>query len=192
MRDRILSVVQRIKEKNRIPCLSSVSEPDRGDHVDFQSLTIDMSSAEMGSEPSLSGVVDQDAHHKGVRVKAFIPGVYNVKQASVQEGFHVFADAILAAGASQAKPILVDGDMWIASDLWIPQGSDNSVEERFVWSVIRNVIEFAQYWSLHSWQQQAVSVMGEEAAQTGFQERMEAIEHSVGEPPFGEEVGGTV
>jgi len=188
----MLSIVQRIEE-DRIPCLASVSESDEGDHVEFQSLVIDMSSAQLSSEPSLGGVVQQRMHREGVQVQTLIPGIFDTEHTSLKEDLSAFGDALTTAAAvPHTKPMLIEGELWVASSLWIPSGSDEAVEERIICSTLQNALKLAQLMSLNSWHRAADSVMEEEEAEAGFQERMEAIEHAVGEPPFGEEVGETV
>jgi hypothetical protein len=189
----MLSIVQSIEEENHIPCLASVTESDEGGRVDFRSLAIDMSSAELGAEPSLGGVVEQQTHRDGAQVHTVIPGVFDTEDTSAEKDLQMFADALIVAGSvPNAKPMLVEKKLWIISDLWIPNESDEAVEEQLVCSTLRSALKLTQLLSLQGWYRAAGSVMGEEAVQAGFQERVEAIEQAVGEPPFGEEVGGTV
>lgn len=90
MQDRMLGIVQRIEGENRVPCLASVSELEEGERVEFQSHTIDMSSGELGDDPSLGGVVDQTACREGVHAQTLIPSIFDIEDTSVKEDWRMF------------------------------------------------------------------------------------------------------
>lgn len=188
----MLDIVKNIKEKNLIPCLASVSDSGEEDVVGFQGRAVDMSSAKLDSESTLSGIVRREAHREGAYIQTMIPHLFDPDRSSGEETLRSFTDFLTTASrVHSVKPVLVEGMIAAVSELPIV-ASDESIEERLVWSSLHNSFKFVQFISLWTWDRRAGSVMGEEAVRAGFKERLEAIEQAIGDPPLGEEVGGTV
>ena len=193
----IEQILKNILESGAVPCLKGVSLDTGGEgkaSVDFSYSRIDFKTRQRDTERDFRGFVMEVEDREHARILGVvIPRIFDTSKTSVQEDYRAFGAGASACGAGPgAKFVLQNHELSIVADSFVLAGATDAQLKLLLHSALRSVICCHYRWALHMWAFQAKSVLPGDELKKASQACFRTISESIGDSPFGDEVGGSV